>query len=209
MIGAVEEKRGKRRRRTARTRNTGDMSDAANPDPDQTLVGLSFDDTFRAQEFLTASVRLAANGKLKLIDAVIVTKDEHGKTNVRETSDLETGSSALSGALWAGLFGVILGGPVGWVAGMAVGAGAGALTAKVVDLGLSDEWVAWFREVVQPGTTTVALLASELDHNALVSEASRFSGARLVYTNLDPATLDRVKRALDDHSATIDPNVPE
>ena len=66
----------------------------------------------------------------------------------------------MSGALWTGLFGLLLGGPVGWIAGAAIGAGAGAVTAKVVDLGISDEWVAWFREAVQPGTATVVRTVS-------------------------------------------------
>ena len=82
--------------------------------------------------------------------------------------------------MWAGLFGLILGGPVGWLAGTAVGAGAGAVTAHVVDLGISDEWVAWFREAVRPGTATVALLVTDLNRTALVEEARRFTGAHLV-----------------------------
>ncbi len=162
----------------------------------QTLVGISFPDIYRAQEFLTAATGLAAKGHLKLKDAVLVTKDEDGRTHVKETVDPEPGRTALSGALWAGLFGLILGGPVGWAAGLAVGAGAGAVTAKVVDLGISDEWVGWFREAVGPGTATVALLAEDLDRDALVSEASRFTGAELVYANLDDLTLDRIRDAL-------------
>ena len=35
------------------------------------------------------------------------------------------GCAALTGAMWAGLFGLILGGPVGWIAGLVVGASAG------------------------------------------------------------------------------------
>ena len=77
------------------------MPDTAQPQLDQTLVGLSFEDGFRATEFLTATARLAASGYLRIIDAVIVTKDEQGKTTVRETTDLQIGESALSGALWA------------------------------------------------------------------------------------------------------------
>src|SRR5688500_16530251 len=158
----------------------------------QTLVGISFDDQFRAHEFLTAVNGLAARGDLALRDAVLVMKDDQGKTLVHETTDLQAGRTALSGAMWAGLFGLILGGPVGWVAGMAVGAGTGAAAAKVVDLGISDEWVEWFRVAVKPGTVTVALLVEELDHAALVQEAARFTGAGLVYANLDDATLDRI-----------------
>ena len=175
--------------------HTERMADHDSTTP-ETLVGISFPDVFRAQEFLTAATRMASRGELQLKDAVTVVKDEEGKTAVHETVDLQPLPTAMSGAMWAGLVGLILGGPVGWVAGLAVGAGAGAATAKLVDLGLTDEWVDWFREVVRPGTATVALLVTELDRNALVAEVGRFPGASLVYTNLDPTTMQRVQQAL-------------
>lgn len=162
----------------------------------RTLVGITFGDTYRAQEFLTATGRLASQQRLKLVDAVFVTKDENGRTMVRETTDPGPGRSALSGAVWASLFGLILGGPVGWVVGGAVGAGTGAVAAKIIDHGVSDEWVAWFRESVAPGTTILALLVEGLDPAALVAELERFAGARLVYANLDPMWLDRMRAAL-------------
>jgi uncharacterized membrane protein len=168
----------------------------------QILVGISFDDVFRAQEFLTAATGLAAKGKLVLKDAVSVVKDADGDTHVRETIDPQPGRSALSGALWAGLFGLILGGPVGWVAGMAVGAGAGAGAAKLIDLGITDEWIDWFKQAVQPGTATVALLVEQLDRDALVEEASRFTGAELIYANLDNLTKERLEAALEEHVTT-------
>ena len=169
---------------------------APQPDVEQTLVGISFGDAFRAQEFFTAAARLAANGHLKLLDAVFITKGDDGQTHVRETTDPGPGRSALSGAMWAGLFGLLLGGPVGWLAGAAVGAGTGAVAAKVIDHGVPDEWVAWFREAVKPGTSTLVLLAGDLHRDALVDELERFSGAALVYANLDPGTLDRIRTAL-------------
>jgi uncharacterized membrane protein len=163
---------------------------------ERTLVGVSFGDAFRAQEFLTAATRLAANGRLRLLDAVFVSKDESGRTTVRETVDLAPGRSALSGAVWAGLFGLILGGPVGWAVGAGVGAGTGAVAAKVIDHGVSDEWVGWFRQTVQPGSTILALLVEDLDRDALVTELGRFGGATLVYANLDDQWLDRIREAL-------------
>lgn len=181
------------------------MSETAADATEPTLVGISFSDAFRAQEFLTAVTRLAANGRLRLRDAVFVGKDDSGKTVVRETLDPTPGRSALSGALWAGLFGLILGGPVGWIVGAGVGAGTGAVAAKVIDHGVSDEWVAWFREAVQPGTTTLALLVEDLDRDALVGELERFAGAKLVYANLDPQWVDRVRSALGDVPAAPPP----
>jgi uncharacterized membrane protein len=173
----------------------------------RTLVGISFGDALRAQEFLTAATRLGVNGRLKLIDAVIVTKDDDGRTVVRETVDLQPGRTALSGALWAGLFGLILGGPVGWVVGAGVGAGTGAVAAKVIDHGVSDEWVEWFRQSVQPGTTTLALLVEDLDRAALVAELERFAGATLVYANVDPDWIDRMRVALGE-ATRVAPTAP-
>ncbi|HEX6419297.1 MAG TPA: DUF1269 domain-containing protein [Acidimicrobiales bacterium] len=172
------------------------MTDTPEGARERTLVGISFADTFRAQEFLTAATRLDSQGALRLLDAVFVTKDDTGRTVVRETVDLQPARSALSGALWAGLFGLIIGGPVGWVVGAGVGAGTGAVAAKVIDHGVSDEWVQWFRDAVASGTTTLALLVEDLDRGALVAELERFAGARLVYANLDPTWLDRMRSAL-------------
>lgn len=162
----------------------------------QTLVGISFADSFRAQEFMTASARLAANKDLKIHDAVIVRKDDDGDTHVVETTDPQAGRSAVSGALWASFLGLLLGGPVGWVAGGVIGAGAGAVTAKVVDIGVPDEWVQWFRDSVRPGTTTVVLLLTDVKVDALVAEVGRFAGAELLYSNLDLASFERITRAL-------------
>lgn len=172
---------------------------AARDDVPQTLVGISFEDSFRAQEFMSATSRLASHGSLTVHDAVLVTKTADGHTHVVETIDPQPGRTALSGAVWAGLFGLLLGGPVGWLAGGVIGAGAGAVTAKVVDLGVPDEWVQWFRDAVQPGTTTVVLLLTGIDLDALTTEAERFAGAQLVYANLDAPSFDRLVAALAGH----------
>jgi uncharacterized membrane protein len=184
---------------------------APESDSPQTLVGIAFPDVFRAQEFFTATGRLAVNGQLKLKDAVFVTKDEQGHTVVKETADLQTLPTAASGAFWAGLFGLVLGGPVGWLAGAAIGAGAGAITAKAVDLGITDEWVDWFREAVEPGNTILALLCEDIDRQALTDELARFPNAHLVYANVDDSWLERMHEALGESIPAEPPSdaVPE
>lgn len=173
---------------------TGDEEQA------QTLVGIAFDDTFRAQEFLTAATRLAARGEIDLRDAVFVVSNEDGKVMVRETRDLQTSTSAVSGAVWAGLFGLILGGPVGWLAGTAAGAGAGAITAKVIDHGIPDDWVDWFRQAIVPGTTIVAVLLGRVNTDVVFDELRRFAGARLVYANVPASLQSRMRDALGEES---------
>jgi uncharacterized membrane protein len=169
----------------------------------QTLVGISFPDVFRAQEFLTASTRLATLGSLKVADAIILVKDAEGKTAVHETIDPQPTQTAISGALWTGLLGLILAGPIGLLAGGAIGAGTGAVAAKVIDLGIPDDWVDWFKQAVQPDTATVALLVTNLDEGALVHEAARFTG-HLVYANLSEDTQRRLRTALGEIGPTVD-----
>ncbi len=162
----------------------------------ETLIGISFPDAFRAQEFTTAVSGLVAREVLVLKDVVTIFSNAQGRTVVRETIDPQPVKSALSGAMWAGLLGLVIAGPPGWIAGAAVGASVGATTAKIVDLGVPDEWVEWFREAALPGRSTVVLLVSHLDRDGLVNELRRFQGARLIHTNLDDATLDRIRIAL-------------
>jgi uncharacterized membrane protein len=175
--------------------DASDRGDTATPGVNDTIIGVSFDDRFRATEFLTAMGRLASRKELVLKDVVLVTKSDDGTTRVEESTDPTMGRAALSGALWASLLGLILGGPVGWVAGGVVGAGVGAVTAKTVDLGVPDEWVAWFREAVQPGTTTVVILTTDVMVDPFVDEARRFAGAHLVFANMAPGIVGRIRQA--------------
>lgn len=163
----------------------------------QFLLGISFDDPFRAQEFLSAMTRLGSLGAIRLRDAVLLSKDDDGEVRVRETIDPQPGRSALSGAMWSGLLGLLVGGPVGWIAGIAVGGGVGAVTAKVIDLGVPDEWVEWFRIAVREGTTTVVVLAEDVDLGALQDEVRRFAGAELVHSTLPTYVIDELEAALD------------
>jgi uncharacterized membrane protein len=162
----------------------------------EALFGISFEDVFRAEEFLLALRGLAARGKLVLSDAVVVYKAEDGSVRARETKDMQPGGAAVRGAMWTGLLGLLIAGPIGWIAGLGIGAGAGAITAKVVDIGIPDEWVEWFKSAVRPHTSTVVALASEVDLTALYHEAQRFAGAELVHTTLRPGASADLAAAL-------------
>ncbi|WP_040491490.1 DUF1269 domain-containing protein [Ilumatobacter nonamiensis] len=167
-------------------------------DPDApVIIGVSFDSGLKAQEYLLAMARLRQDGALDLKDAVTVTKHPGGKVNVTETIDPTPGKAALSGGMWIGLLGLVVGGPVGWIAGIGIGAGAGAVAAKVVDLGIPDEWVDWFKDAVDPGTSTVVVLADHVHVHALAAEARRFQGAELVYTSMTESAMDQLETAFE------------
>ncbi len=170
--------------------------DTTLPEPPDTLFGLSFDSESRAQQFMLAINELAHDHKLHLIDTVLVVKDADGHVRVRETIDPQPGRSAFSGAMWTGLLGLIFGGPVGWIAGLGLGAGVGAISAKVIDLGIPDAWVDWFKETVRSNTATVVVFAGEIDQRALSAEVDRFPGAVLVHTTVQAEAFSRLRSAL-------------
>ena len=181
--------------------------DGARPGPrdidsPDTLFGLSFDSVNRAQQFMLAIKELAERHQLHLIDAVLVVKDHAQHVRVRETVDPQAGRSALSGAMWTGLLGFIIGGPVGWLAGVGLGAGVGVAAAKVIDLGIPDEWVAWFKDAVVPGTATVLVLASDIDQRALGAEVDRFPNVRVVHTTIRTEAFAALRSAFDDLAPT-------
>jgi uncharacterized membrane protein len=161
------------------------------------IIGVAFDRQVLAQQYLLAMGGLRESGALELKDAVVVTKDEAGHVKVVETMDPTPGRAAFTGAVWTGLLGLILGGPVGWLAGIGIGAASGAVTAKIVDLGIPDAWVDWFREAVEPGTSTVVILAEHLQVPALTAEARRFPGANVVYTSLPDDAFEQLSAAFD------------
>lgn len=167
-------------------------------DPSQHLIVLGFDSTTAAQEALTATLRLQEEGKLLLRDAVFVTKDEKGRAHVVETTDPSPGQAALSGSFWGLLFGALLLVPI---AGLVIGAATSALMAKLVDVGVSDDFVKELRSSIEPGKTYLALLVSHEDEAAITAELKRFQGiAQFVTGTMPPEALEHVKEALADVS---------
>ncbi len=138
---------------------------------------------------------LREQGGLELKDAVVVTKDRDGVAKVAETIDPTPGRAALSGGMWTGLLGLFIGGPVGWIAGLGIGAASGAVAAKMIDLGIPDEWIKWFKSAVRPGTSTVVILADHVHVRALADEAARFSGAELLYTSMSDSAFEQLSAA--------------
>lgn len=158
------------------------------------IVGVAFDKTTRAEEVLLALVHLQQEGEVALADAVIVWKSEDGRVHVRQTVDPTVGHSALTGGIWGMLVGALFGGPV-FLAAAAIGAGSGALMARLVDLGLDDKWVKEVGRWLDPGTSALLLLVSAEVRPAVVKELSRYEG-EVLYCTFPDAVRTELERAL-------------
>jgi uncharacterized membrane protein len=162
----------------------------------QEILSIVLDKPTRASELLLALANLAREGKVQMHDAVIVAKDEEGRTKVVETVDVTPARGALSGSWWGMLAGLLVGGPV--FLGAAIGgAAAGALYGKLVDKGLEDAWVKDMASWIDPGTSALLLLVDTGFDRAVIDEIGRFEGiGRVAGTTLPEGTRAEIEAAL-------------
>jgi uncharacterized membrane protein len=161
----------------------------------QQLVVIAVDSPARAQELLLAAGQLASEGKLEIDDAVVLTKSADGKSHKLETTDLTPVEGGVGGAFWGLFLGTLVLGPVGGLVTGAVTGGAGALLAKVIDRGISDEFTKEMESLLEPGRAAVCLLTDHEDAEAVLAELSRFDGT-LVWSDLPDEAAAEITRAL-------------
>jgi uncharacterized membrane protein len=167
----------------------------SNPEPTYLLV-LAFDSPLKSREAFIAFQRLQLDKTVTLHDAVFIDKDAAGHANVIETFDPQPAQTAAGGGLWGALFGMLIAGPIGSLAGAAATAGIGALAAKLIDLGIPDATVHEIEEATPSGSSALAFLMSHVNEDGLEKELTRFSGAKLVRSDLSPLTVQRLRNAL-------------
>lgn len=164
-------------------------------DPGHLLV-IAFDSSLKSREAFLAFQRLQVEKVLQVRDAVFIEKDAAGKVAVIETLDPQPAATAAGGGFWGALVGTLVAGPIGTLVGAAATAGLGALAAKLIDLGIPDATVKEVEEATPPGSSALALLVADVNEDGLERELSRFSGSKLVRSDLGPMTVQRLRNAL-------------
>lgn len=162
------------------------------------IIGMSFDKTTRAEEVLLALVHLQREGEIALSDAVVVWKDDNEKVHIHQTIDQTPVQGAVTGSFWGMLAGLLFATPV-FLAAAAVGAGGGALLAKLIDLGLDDRWVKEVGNWLDPGTSALLLLVQAGVRPAVLAELGRYEG-KVLYCTFPDAVRAELERALGEQS---------
>jgi uncharacterized membrane protein len=164
--------------------------------PPTFVLALAFDSPLKSREAFLSFQRLQVDRTITLHDAVFIDRDAEGNVHVVETMDPQPAQVAMGGGFWGALFGTLIAGPVGMLVGAAATAGLGALAAKLVDLGIPDATVKELEEATAAGSSLLALLVSQVNEDGLAKELVRFSGAKIVRSNLSPYTVQRLRNAL-------------
>jgi uncharacterized membrane protein len=154
-----------------------------------TLVAVVFNDETTAFEMRTALLKMQAEYLIELEDSVVVTKNHKGKTKLDQAVNL-TSAGAVGGGFWGLLIGMIFLNPV---LGAAVGAGMGALSGKLNDIGLNDKMMKSLAQSFTPGTSALFVLIRKATADKVLIGLKDFAGKGKVFqTSLskdDEATL--------------------
>jgi len=154
------------------------------------LVVIAFEEEHKAFELRAELVKLQKEDLIKMEDAVVVTKDPEGKVKLHQAVNL-TAAGAVGGTFWGALIGLIFLNPL---VGAAVGAGAGALSGKMADIGIDDKFMKAIGENFQPNTSALCVLVKEATPDKVMEKLRGFGG-KILQTSLskeDEAKLQQV-----------------
>src|SRR6516162_9702233 len=119
-----------------------------------TLVVVGYDDPYKAEEVRLKLRKLQSEYLLDLEDAVVAVKDDKGKVKLHQAINL-TAAGAVSGGFWGSLIGLLFLNPV---LGLAIGAGAGAASGALTDVGINDKFMKELAGGMTPGSSALFVL---------------------------------------------------
>lgn len=159
-----------------------------------TLVAVVFGDESTAFEMRAALAKMQKQYLLEMEDAVVVTRDEKGKTKLHQAVSL-TAAGAVSGGFWGMLIGLLFLNPL---LGAAIGAGAGALSGKFTDIGLDDKMMKDIGNSLKPGSSALFVLLRNVTADKVLDGLKQFAGKGKVFqTSLDKDDEKTLREALE------------
>lgn len=157
-----------------------------------TLVVIAYPDLLQAEEVRLKLRKLQRDYLIDLEDAVVATKDAGGKLKLHQAVNLTTAGMA-SGGLWGALIGLIFLNPL---LGFAVGAGAGALSGKLADYGINDQFMKDLAATLTPGSSALFVLIRKATPDKVLAELEG-TGGKVLKTSLSDEDEAKLQAALD------------
>jgi uncharacterized membrane protein len=154
------------------------------------LIVFAFSDEKGASEMDEAIQRLKKEQLITLDDAAVVVRGHDGKVKVKQAVNL-VGVGTVGGAFWGMLIGLLFWMP--WL-GMAIGAITGAISGKLSDYGINDDFIHEVAQTIEPGGSALFLLISTWTEDKVLDQLSKFN-PKVVRTSLSKEEELKLKAA--------------
>ncbi len=156
-----------------------------------TLVVIGYESELKAEEVRLALLKLQKEYLVDVRDAVVVVREENGKVRLRQMYNLTTAGAA-SGGFWGMLVGMLFLNPL---FGMAVGAAWGAISGRLRDVGIDDNFMKSMAEAIKPGTAALCMLIHQMTPDKVIDDLKQFGGT-VIKTNLSHEDEGKLRTAL-------------
>ena len=154
------------------------------------LIVIGFNNEADAFEMRAALGKLQAQYLIEMEDAVVVTRDAKGKVQLHQAMNL-TAAGAASGGFWGMLIGMLFLNPL---AGFAIGAGSGALSGKLADIGINDPFMKELGATLTEGTSALFVLVRKSTPDKVLEALKPFAGkGRVLQTSLTKDKEDELR----------------
>lgn len=158
------------------------------------LIVISFEKEAVAFELRAELIKLQKEYLLEMEDVVVVTRSEDMKVQLHQVSNL-TAVGSIGGGFWGMLIGLLFLNPL---AGALLGAGAGALSGSMSDVGINDGFMKELGERLKPGTAAVFVLARKFNTDKVVERLGDFyAKGQVLQTSLSHDDEASLKAALE------------
>jgi uncharacterized membrane protein len=139
------------------------------------LIAIGYPDEKTAAEAAAEVERLAKDLVIEPDAVAVITRDRDGKFHVT-TNHHPVAEGATWGMLWGVLFGFLFFVPL---FGLVVGAGLGAAMGAITKLGIDKQFEEEVRDMLQPGTSALFVIAEKMTTDRVLEALSRFGGTVL------------------------------
>lgn len=144
------------------------------------LIVVAYDTPAKAEAARSELFGMAKEYLVEIADAVIATADKDRNIKLDQMVNMWT-VGATGGAFWGLLAGLIFFNPL---LGLAVGAGAGAISGGLSDYGIDDDFMKDVSGALQPGQAALFMMMRAQASDRVVERLSK-KGGRILRTNLD------------------------
>ena len=156
------------------------------------LIVIGYDTPDEAEAARKALLGMSREYLVDVADAVVATADKDGTIKLNQMVNLWTAGAA-GGAFWGLLIGFIFFNPL---LGLAVGAGAGAISGALTDYGIDDKFMKDVATILQPGQAALFMMVRTNASDKVIERLGE-KGGRVLRTNLDSDAENHLRRAFE------------
>ena len=155
------------------------------------LIVIGYDNLHEAEEVRIKLIKMQKEYLIDLEDAVVAVKNAEGKVKLNQAFNL-TAAGAVGGGFWGALIGLLFLNPL---FGAAVGAGAGAISGALTDVGINDDFMAQLAATLKPDTSALFVLFRKVTTDKALEELQG-TGGKIIKTSLSHDDEEKLQAAL-------------